>query len=373
MSRNKTLISVISFFLLLTLLLVAVPSCSSSDKTALSSGSTTVTEGVYRYWYIKLKAYYVDSYSDVVDSQEFWQTEAPNLGITYAEFIDDKIETQIHYYLAGNRLFAENDLSTALKSEWTQVKASIDEEINDAITSLGSRSKYDEYLDKKYGIDTDTYRKARLMEQKFYLSYDYFFNSVTGIELATEAEIDAFYLESYALIKYYMILKNYAYRLDASGNRVMDSGGNYIQDELSEEEKAAQVVRAASLYESIKNGESIDTYIKADYPDLVSSAPNGFYVLKNEYYGYLFTSTIINAAFDMKIGDTVLAENEDAYFIIQRYSLPEKAYQGSDMSQFDEIGDYAVNDKFEAKFAPYIEAIVRVDEICDKYSVTTVD
>ena len=67
------------------------------------------------------------------------------------------------------------------------------------------------YLKKKYGIDTSTYRSVKLMEQEFFLTYDYLYNTESGIERATDAEIDAYYTSKYARIKYYMVLKNYKY------------------------------------------------------------------------------------------------------------------------------------------------------------------
>ena len=361
----KTLVCVL---LLATMLLsfAGLVSCGEKEDVALSSGNVSFTEGMYRYWYTQLKEYYVSQYG-VTDSSDFWNTQVPNADYTYADFIDDKIHSQIKYYLAGNVLFDSYDLSNKLKSAWSSVKDKVDQEINDGVNSFGSRSEYDKYLKKKYGIDTSTYRSVKLMEQEFFLTYDYLYNTVSGIERATDAEIDAYYTSKYARIKYYMVLKNYKYRVDENGNRVLNGAGSYIQDPLTDAEKAERATYVNEVF--AKGGEEIDLYVKKDYPDMLAAAPNGYYLAKSEYYGRLFTNTIVEATFAMQVGDTVLCENEDAFFIVQRLTLPDKAYKGTDKGQFDSIGEFAVNEKFETKFAPEIDKIKVNNEVCSRYSV----
>ncbi len=368
MSLFRKIQSTAALCLALLFLVLSLAACSDGGGVVLSCDGVEFDEKAYAYWYIQLKDYYVSSYSDIEDTDECWKSEISDLGITYGEFVDDKIRTQIRYYLAGNLLFKEYGLSVP-----KSVTAGIDEDIDDAINSFGSRSAYDKYLESKYGIDSKEYRTIKLMEQKYYLVYDYLYNSETGIDLATAEEIDRYYQENYARIKYYMVRKNYDYEYDDDGNRVVDSSGKYVLVELTDEQKAENKKKIEDAYEKIQNGESIDTYIKKDFPDESKNYPNGYYVLQNEYYGYLFTSTVINAAFEIEPGEVTFCENEDAYFIVQRLTLADKAYEGSDKDQFTDIADYAVGDKFEARFAEIIERIVADDALVEKYSVLTVD
>lgn len=370
MYKIKMLKKLTAIVLLLSMILsIGIFSSCGTDETAvLSVEGIKCTEEMYRYWYIQLKDYYVSNYG-ITDSKEYWSAKVPNAEYTYADFVDNKISTQIDYYLAGNALFEQYKLASKLKDVWETIKDGIDEKIDDGVNSFGSRAEYDAYLDQKYGIDSSMYRRIKLMEQKFYLAYDYLYNSESGIERATDAEIDAYYTEKYARIKYYMVLKNFEYRVDKDGNRVTGADGSFIQDPLTEKEKQEKVVYVASAFEAIKNGADIDTFIKKDYPDMLSSAPNGYYLARSEYYGRLFTNTILDATYDMEIGDTVLCENEDAFFIVQRLSLPVKGYQGVDKDQLSNIGEFAVNAKFEAKFSPVIEEIQKNGDVCGKYTV----
>ncbi len=363
-------ITAVALLMALVLSVLLLSSCGKSEAAVLSVDGVECTEDIYRYWYMQLKDYYVSNYG-ITDSKSYWDTQVPNTDYTYADFVDNKIATQINYYLAGNVLFEQYGLDSKLKDAWGAIIDGVDEEIDDGVNSFGSRAEYDAYLDQKYGIDSSIYRRVKLMEQKFYLAYDYLYNSENGIERATDAEIDAYYTAKYARIKYYMVLKNFEYRVDAQGNRVTDANGSFIQDPLTEKEKQEKATFVAGAFEAVKKGEDIDTFIKKDFPDILKSAPNGYYLAKSEYYGRLFTNTILDATFDMAIGDTVLCENDDAFFIVQRLSLPAKGYQGVDKSQLSNIGEFAVNEKFEKKFAPIIEEIKKDTDVCDKYTVVS--
>lgn len=372
MDKKNVCKKITAMILLLSMLLSlgALVSCSDAKTGVISVNGVECTEAMYRYWYIQLKDYYVTNYG-ITDSKEYWTTQVANADYTYAEFVDNKIRTQIDYYLAGNVLFEEYKLATKMKDTWNTIKNGIDEEIDDGVNSFGSRAEYDAYLNQKYGIDSSIYRRVKQMEQKFYMAYDYLYNSESGIEKATDAEIDAYYIGKYARIKYYMVLKNFEYRVDENGNRVTNDAGSFIQDPLTEKEKQEKASYANQVYEAVLGGADIDTFIKKDYPDMLTSAPNGYYLAMSEYYGRLFTNTILEATFAMEIGDTVFCENDDAFFIVQRLSLPAKGYEGVDKDQLSNLGEFAVNEKFEAKFAPIIEDIEKNAAVCDRYTVVS--
>ena len=366
MYKRQTKVLVLCIALLI--LLASFTACADTDTAVASCDGVTIDETAYRYWFIQLKEYYINSFSDITDSKEFWESEVPGLAITYAEFIDDKIRTQINFYLAGNVLFKRYDLTLS-----DTTVAGIDEEINDGINAFGSRSKYDAYLTERYGVDSRALRKIKVMEQRFYAVYNYLYHEKTGIETATDDEIAKFYTENYARIKYYMVLKKYDYVYDKDGKRVSDSSGQFEMELLDEKGQQENKAHAEEAYQKILDGESIDEYNKKYYADLVSKFPNGYYVLENETYGALFTSTVINATFSLDIGEIALCENDDAYFIIQRLNLPEKAYSGSDKSQFSDIASDAVEAKFIAKFKGVIDTASLNEEIADQYSVTALD
>lgn len=366
---RRTLCLIIALSVFLLTVLSAFAACSSNDPVVLECDGVQVTESMYNYWFITLKDYYVNSYSDISDSEESWNSELGDTGQTYAQFVDAKIRDQIAYYLAGNVLFKEYDLKVE-----DSVKESIQQDIDDAINSFGSRSQYNSYLERHYGIDSDELYSIRYFEQKYYSVYEYLYDDENGAEMATDAEKDAYFLENYARIKYLMVLKEYEYQYDDEGNRLLDNNGNYVLDELSEEEKAGREELAQLYYDNIKNGKvDIDEYLEQQYPDILEGFPNGYYVVQNIYYSTLFTTTMITAAFDIEPGEVTMTENDDAYFIIERLELEDKAYEGDDESQFANLSEYAIGEKFTAKFGEIIDRMSEDEGITDKYSVLTVD
>ena len=111
--KRLALAAAITVILCMTILLLS--SCSEKDPVVLEYDGVNITEKMYNYWFITLKKYYVDQYSDITDSQESWNTELGDTGQTYAQFVDAKIKDQICYYLAGNVLFKEYGLKAAFQ------------------------------------------------------------------------------------------------------------------------------------------------------------------------------------------------------------------------------------------------------------------
>lgn len=357
----------IALILALVTLSSLLISCKDTNGTVLQADGVRIDETAYRYWYIQLKDYYVDTYADLEDTVPFWNSEMPDMNVTYGEYIDNKIRTQIQYYLAGNVLFERYGLELS-----SSVINSIDTDIDDGINSFGSRAQYDAYLEERYAVNSRELRKIKVMEQKFMALYNHLYDSEKGIEKATNEEIALFYKENYARIKYYMILKNYEYVYDKDGNRVVDSNNRYQMVELSDEKKAEKKTHAEEVLAAVSGGENIDTYIKKYYSDLAKAYPNGYYVLKNDNYIAMFTPTLINAAFSLELNGVIVVENEDAYFVVQRLGLIDNAYLGTDKAQFDSIASDAVESKFIKKFEGIIDTVVIDEALFEKYSVITV-
>ena len=361
------MIRAIAIALSLVMLLPLCISCGEENSTVMQGDGIKINEEAYEYWYIQLKDYYIDSFSDLVDEIPFWNSKMPESDVTYGAFIDEKIRTQIKYYLAGIILFERYDLSLS-----ETVVSNIDRDIDDGINAFGSRSKYDAYLEERYGVNSRSLRKIKIMEQKFYAVYTHLYDSKNGIEKATDSEIEAFYNDNFARIKYYMVLKKFDYVYDDKGNRVIDSNNRYEMTELDEKGQLENKQHAEEVLAKVKEGENIDTYIKKYYSDLAKLYPNGYYVLENDKYGAMFTPTLIRAAFSLDVSGVTICENEDAYFVVQRLSLPDKAYLGVDKDQFGSISSDAVEKKFIDKFNTVIDEIEIDDEVFAKYSVITV-
>ena len=70
----------------------------------------------------------------------------------------------------------------------------------------------------------------------------------------------------------------------------------------------------------------------------------------------------------MEIGEVKLCENEDCYYIVKKFDLPEKGYASTtDSGQFKNFVSYVNNEKLSKKFSERAESITEYTEITDKY------
>ena len=344
--------------IILSSVLTLFSGCAS--KTAAEYKGNSIDEGIYKYWFMSLEEHYLEYYSDITDNPEFWAKEYEP-GKTYGEYMDERIKTQIYCYLVAQDLFKTYGLKLSERT-----KQAIDDTIDEQIEYFGSKSEFNSYL-SEYGINISKLKKIYTMEEKFIMVRDYLYDKDKGVEKPTDDEIDAYYRENYARIKYFMVLRNVKYVYDKDGKKVTDTNGYYKYEDLTEDEKKAQTDYANSIYEAVLGGETLDAYLKKDYPEL-TDVPNGYYVTAEDYH--IHTPEVIEAAFDMKAGEARLVSNEDAYFIVTKFDLLDKAYNGADSAQFYYLETYVSNQKFNKKFEELIASVKFDENIIKKFSVT---
>ena len=246
--------------LLMLLSSVSMLSCSS-DKVVLSFEGYKVTEDMYRYWMISWKEYYLNYYSDVEDTEEFWTAENVQGG-TNEEYLTEQTHQRIKYYLIGQALFEQYKL-TLDSDEKDAIKSDIDEQIE----YYGSRSAFNSYLDETYGIDVNLLKSIYTWEAKYNKVYTYLFDPENGIMTANDAEVDEYYNENYVRVKYVMFFKNVKYDYDEDGKKKTDSSGRYVFVDLTEQEKAAVVEKVNKVFDEVSSGTDIDEYVKTLMPE----------------------------------------------------------------------------------------------------------
>lgn len=350
--------------LLMLLSSVSMLSCSS-DKVVLSFEGYKVTEDMYRYWMISWKEYYLNYYSDVEDTEEFWTAENVQGG-TNEEYLTEQTRQRIKYYLVGQALFEQHKL-TLDSDEKDAIKSDIDEQIE----YYGSRSAFNSYLDETYGIDVNLLKSIYTWEAKYNKVYTYLFDPENGIMTANDAEVDEYYNENYVRVKYVMFFKNVKYDYDEDGKKKTDSSGRYVFVDLTEQEKAAVVEKVNKVFDEVSSGTDIDEYVKTLMPEFgydVTSYPNGFYITADEYS--LHTATVTTAAFEMDVGEVRLAESEDTFFVIKKFDLPEKAYAGQDQAQFTYLVSYCNSYKFVKYFDSLGKDLEFDKSITEKYKLS---
>jgi len=352
-----------ALLLAVLMLLPIFSACGNKEKVVLEYKGYEITEGMYSYWMKNWKDYYLEHYSDVKDTPEYWNSMNES-GVTNGEYLSTQIKTRIDFYLIGMVLFDELGLKLS-----DETKKSINDDINAQIGHYGSRSEYVKVLKSEYGMTISEIKKVFTAEEEYLAVYEYLYDEIKGKETASEAELDEYYNTYYARVKYVMFLKNIKYVYNDDGTRKTDSNGMYLTAELTEDEKAEVTEKADSVYKEALEGANMnDLMVKymEEFGFSLSSTPNGFYISADDYTSH--SSTVTVAALEMKENEVKLCENDDCYFIIKKFDLPEKGYASTtDSKQFEKFVYYVNSQKFAVKFSELAKNIEYNKEIIDKY------
>ena len=345
------------------MMLPVFSACGNKEKVVLEYKGKTITEGMYSYWMKNWKDYYLEHYSDVKDTPEYWNS-MNEAGVTNGEYLSSQIKMRIDFYLIGMVLFDELGLKLS-----NETKKSINEDINAQIGHYGSRSEYVKVLESKYGMTINEIKKVFTAEEQYLAVYEYLYDEIRGKETASEKELDDYYNTYYARVKYVMFLKNTKYVYNDDGTRKTDSNGMYITEKLTEDEKAAVTEKADKVYKEALDGADMnDLMVKymEEFGFSLSKTPNGFYISADDYTSH--SSTVTAAALEMKENEVKLCENDDCYFIIKKLDLPEKGYASTtDSKQFEKFVYYVNSQKFAKKFSELAKNIEYNTEIIEKY------
>lgn len=339
-------------------------SCTSG-KDALEYKGYEITEGMYSYWMKSWKSYYLSYYSDITDTEEYWNAEASE-GVTNKDYLTEQISTRIRYYLIAEKLF--DDYNLKLDDE---VKEKIESDINDQTDYYGSKGAFNDFLSEEYGININTLKKIYTIEEKYRALFQYLYGT-NGKNTSTPEELDNYYKTYFVRVKYVMFLKEVKYAYDEEGHRITDPATGYYEfEDLTDEEKEEVTRKANEVLDGVKGGENIDTYMAEymkEFGYTPEEYPNGYYISADNYT--LHTVDVTSAALEMEIGEVRLIENESCYFVVQKFELIDKAYAAlPDSNQFTDLVSYSNNLKFTAEFNEYLSDIEEDSELIAKYSV----
>lgn len=357
----------IIFLLCAIFVLPALVSCSGGR--VMKYKGAYISEDMYRYWVKSWKSYYVGNFSDVEDTEEFWQAMNSS-GVTNETYISEQIDTRIKYYVIAQKLFDDYGLKLDKETE-----ERIESDINDQIEKYGSKSAFNEYLDGEYGINISALRKIYTAEEKYTAVYDYLYNNTSGKHTSTPDELDEYYHKYYVRVKYVMFFKNVKYAYDEQGKRITDpSTGGYKFEELSSQEREEVKIKAEAVYQSVLGGEDISKFMveyMEEFEFKLENYPNGFYISADDYRSH--TPDLTSAALEMDTGEIRMIENDDYYFVVQKFDLIDKAYSAlPDSDQFQYLVSYSNNEKFSKEFNGYAEDIEIDEELKNKYSLSKI-
>ncbi len=296
---------------------------NGSKEYIFKYGDYSITENFYTYWLARYKAVLMYQYSDVSDTDEFWDGAYGNSTANdiYTAYSDETVKN----YLMSLYLFDFYKLTISEK-RMTAIDQQLSEIISDGYAGNVASLNKDAY---QYGINYEMLREIYIAEAKTEIVYDHILKNVVNSKLTDEVR-DSYLKDNYANTTHIFVSTEMKYNFDKDGNPIYDDKGKYTT-ELTEAEKKEKEKIISELDSITLNSLNFSEYQDKYNDDIaMKKYKNGYFVSAN----IDFDSAYVTAALTMKEGEIKKVEGENGVFYILKRSMPEKAYSNSDNSDF---------------------------------------
>ncbi|MBE6561983.1 MAG: hypothetical protein E7662_12750 [Ruminococcaceae bacterium] len=347
---------------ILALLLCAVMLCTlsgcASSPVVMEYGDEEVTVNMYRYWLSTYKGSFMNVYTDMRDTDAFWDSELFE-GTTAEEYLTGAVIDNVKRTLVCASLFD----SRGLKMSESDLK-NIDDYIETLITERadGSRKSFNQML-SVYGINIDMLRKIYTMEDKTSLLFENLYGKDGELALTEEA-YEKYCQENYVRIRHIYVNDAYVYETDEKGYYKYDSSGRLQTRDLTADEKAEKAKKIADIEAALAKGEKFDDVYKKYSEDLYYE--NGYYICATTN----FVSDVVVAAMNLEVGKSARVDSDYGTHFILRMEMDEKPYKDTENADFFENFE---TDAKNAAFYDYLEellpAVTIDEEALKEYSI----
>ena len=351
------------------LCLALLCSCTGDSSRVVISGADTssadITANMYNLWASTSKANFMYTYSDIEDTEQFWQSEYSD-GKTYADYLDALVLEDVKITAVCLMLYNEYRLSLS-----DSVKQAIEAEINDYITEYaeGNRNTLNNAL-SLYGANIEILRSVKLANEKRTLVYSHLFGE--GGEMAlTDADLEAYYKVNFNHFQIIYINNKFEYVQDKDGNYTTNTDGTYVTRALTGEalEKKNALIKAVN--DGIAEGKDFQSLYE-EYSE-VKSYDNGYYFSANGSYTDAVFYTLIGDMASVPVGECTTVEYDSGTYIIKRLPLEDGAWTDSRNKDFFESFEaQATNAAFRQFISGYFEKLTVDKTIISDYSVAKV-
>lgn len=349
---------------------ITITSCGDTTPAVMTLDGHTVTAAMYHYWASSSKGSYIAAYEDVVNTEEYWNSELTE-GKSAAEYFDELTLDSIKSNLVGMKLFDDYGLSFE-KSE----KSGISDYVKDLVKEYGSGSKSTmNAVLGEYGINLSLLQQIYIEEAKTTKVYRYLYGE-GGAEAATDSELEQYYQDFFVHFQLIYINNAYQYVTDSEGNKVTNDDGYYKTEELEASVKAEKDAAVAAARDAIAKGEDFDS-VYQKYSEF-KMYDGGYYYSASQQYSDITYYQFVKAVSEVEVGEIAFFENDAGAYIMKRLSLDEGAWKKSENSDFfptegnstyrDSVNQY----KFREKIKSCAADIVVDEEAIKEFSVATV-
>jgi hypothetical protein len=323
----------------------------NESPVVMSYGDRTVTADVYTYWLCTYKAYYLYTYSDVTDSEEFWTSEVTD-GVTAEQYFRDMINENVKLSLVSAKLC--DDLGLTVPDEFYD---SLDDYMSDLLTEYadGNKSMLNLAL-SEFGINDKKLREIFATEQLSTILFNHMYGD-GGTETVTDEMRDEYYRSgAYTRVQQIFINNAYVYEYDEDGNYTYDDDGNIVRSEMTGELLDAENAKVDAVKKGIALGEDFDELYLEYSED--QSYPNGYYLTPTTD----FIDEVVSAAFSLDVGDTIRLESDYGTHFLKCLELDDKAWENEENSDFFDSFETDVETYLFRKYVmSYIDEVT-VDE-----------
>lgn len=345
---KKRILKLISAVFAVILLILSIPSCGKGTPV-MSYNEYTVDVNYYTYWLSRFKANFLAYYTDVEDTDEYYDSVLTEDGKTANEIMTQISDDAVKNYLVSEYLCDVYGLKLP-----TSVLDSIDAELDMLVAEVadGNKSLFNG-MAAEFGVNYKMLRDIYVIETKASLFYDFYVENYIQPELNTEA-YESFCRTDYAKADFIYISTEFGYNMDENGNFIYDDEGSY-QIPYTEAERNAQLARVKEV-EAIVNGENFNSLREQYNEDPASAAyPNGYYF----YADMPYETTVIEAVLSMSPGDIKRVDTSYGVYFVRRLSTEKDAYSKEENADFFEdfetrLIDSIFNEMMNAELAKVV-------------------
>lgn len=341
--------------------LTSAVSCAKESPAVMSCGETVVTEAMYTYYVSTYKGRYIQSYEDIKDSDEFWDSKIGDK--TGEEMIEELIYNNVAQNLVAAEEFRKAGLSLSSDDE-KDIENYIDSMIEELAS--GSRKTLNGHL-AEFGVNMDILKEMFTMERAAYLYYEHLYGE-GGAEAVSDADRDEYYNENFVRFQQIYINNIDYYETDKDGYYIQDENGEYVKRDLTEEERAEVESRIKAVEDGLAAGEDFSA-LKEKYSDS-KDYKKGYYFSASTATNYL--TSVVSAAFELEEGEWTYVEDakDQGAFFIKRLPLEAGAYKDEELKDFfGTFDDDLTSELYSARLESLYGNIVKNEEFMDSVSV----
>lgn len=322
---KKRILKLVALTVCAVCIVLSLPSCGK-ETAVMTYNDYTVSVNYYTYWLSRFKANFIYNYTDVEDSEEYYDSVISEDGRTAAEIMTQISDDAIKNFLVSEYLCDIYGLKLP-----ESVLDSIDEELDTLVKQLadGSKNVFNG-MAAEYGVNYKMLRDIYIIETKASLFYEFYAENYIKPDLSTEA-LESFCRTDYAKADFIYISTEFGYNTDENGNFIYDDTGSY-QIPYTEAERNAQLAKAAEIEKTL-NGENFNA-MRAQY----NEDPAGN-VYTNGYYFYAdmpYDTTVLDAVLKMTPGEIKRVDTSYGVYFVRRLSTEKDAYTKEENADFFE-------------------------------------